>query len=85
MKRRIPFTRLWLVTDRRLKAGYRHRDQRGYERGYEAGRADALQVERVEGYCTGTLDLRTGSIQHDGPTCPIHEDPPKLRQEVSGL
>ena len=37
-KRKIPLIGLWLVTDGRLRAGYRHRYEHGYVEGFAAGR-----------------------------------------------
>jgi hypothetical protein len=39
MKLKFPLLDLWLVTGRRLRAGYADRYQRGYEKGWAAGSA----------------------------------------------
>jgi hypothetical protein len=37
MKKKIPLLNVWLVTDRRLQAGYRHRYEKGHREGFRAG------------------------------------------------
>src|SRR5512132_536964 len=37
MKKRIPLLNVWLVTDHRLQARYRHRYEKGYREGLRAG------------------------------------------------
>ena len=41
MKLKLPLLDLWLVTGRRLRAGYADRYQRGYEKGWAARSAEA--------------------------------------------
>ena len=41
MKRKFPVVDLWLVTGRRLRAGYAHRYRQGYAEGWDAGSAEA--------------------------------------------
>jgi hypothetical protein len=41
MKLKLPLLDLWLVTGRRLRAGYAHRYQQGYAEGWQAGSAEA--------------------------------------------
>jgi hypothetical protein len=41
MKLKLPLLDLWLVTGRRLRAGYAYRYQRGYAMGWAAGSAEA--------------------------------------------
>ena len=41
VKLKLPLLDLWLVTGRRLRAGYADRYQRGYAKGWEAGSAEA--------------------------------------------
>jgi hypothetical protein len=43
MKLKLPLLDLWLVTGRRLRAGYAHRYQSGYEEGRAAGLAGAAR------------------------------------------
>lgn len=45
MKKKIPLLSVWLVTDRRLQAGYRHRYEKGYREGFRAG-SDGLAREK---------------------------------------
>jgi hypothetical protein len=43
MKLKLPLLDLWLVTGRRLRAGYAHRYRSGYEEGRAAGLAGATR------------------------------------------
>jgi hypothetical protein len=43
MKLKLPLLDLWLVTGRRLRAGYANRFQSGYAEGREAGLAKAMR------------------------------------------
>ena len=49
MKRKIPFLDLWLVSDRRLHAGYRYRYEKGYREGLRAGSADGEREAKTQG------------------------------------
>jgi hypothetical protein len=41
----------------------------------EAANADRQKREYLPvGHCTGKLDTATGTVQHDGDTCPVHEE-----------
>ena len=43
MKKKIPLLDVWLVTGRRLDAGYRYRYQKGYRDGFRDGSAEAAR------------------------------------------
>jgi hypothetical protein len=75
-----------LSLDYRVKANLslaRKHDELGNEERASRFRHRALLLEGVIGDargfllgdngCTGDLDTRTGTVQHDGDTCPIHE------------
>ena len=48
MKRKVPVVDLWLVTGRRLRAGYADRYRQGYAEGWAAGSAEASSGEEAE-------------------------------------
>jgi hypothetical protein len=50
MKLKLPLLDLWLVTDRRLRAGYAHRYRRGYTEGWAAGLAEASRQAEVRAH-----------------------------------
>jgi hypothetical protein len=75
-----------LSLDSRVKANHGLADwheERGNEEGASRFRLRASLLKGVIGDargfllgdndCTGDLDTRTGTVQHDGVTCPIHE------------
>jgi hypothetical protein len=45
VKLKLPLVDLWLVTGRRLRAGYAHRYRQGYAEGWEAGSGEASRQE----------------------------------------
>lgn len=48
MKKKIPLLDVWLVTGRRLHAGYRYRYEKGYREGFRAGSADAAPERQTQ-------------------------------------
>ena len=48
MKKKIPLLDVWLVTGRRLDAGYRYRYQKGFRDGFRAGSADAARERQTQ-------------------------------------
>jgi hypothetical protein len=49
MKKKIPLLDVWLVSDRRLQAGYRYRYEKGYREGFRAGADDAARETQPHG------------------------------------
>jgi hypothetical protein len=49
MKKKIPLLNVWLVTDRRLQAGYRHRYEKGHREGFRAGFNRLARETQTEG------------------------------------
>jgi hypothetical protein len=45
MKKKIPLLDVWLVTGRRLDAGYLYRYQKGYRDGFRARSAEAAEEQ----------------------------------------
>ena len=54
MKLKLPVLDLWLVSGRRLRAGYAHRYKVGYEEGWSAASHEATRPERVRNGAQGT-------------------------------
>jgi hypothetical protein len=50
MKKRIPLLNVWLLTDRRLQAGYRHRYEKGYRAGLRAGCDGLARETQTQGW-----------------------------------
>ena len=48
MKKKIPLLDVWLVTGRRLDAGYRYRYQKGYRDGFRDGSAEAARERETQ-------------------------------------
>jgi hypothetical protein len=48
MKKKIPLLDVWLVTGRRLDAGYLYRYQKGYRDGFRARSAEAAREEQTQ-------------------------------------
>jgi hypothetical protein len=65
MKLKVPLLDLWLVTGRRLRAGYAHRYQRGYAKGWDAGSAETSREAEVHGHSDAVpVEGEPGATQH---------------------
>ena len=48
MKKKVPLLDVWLVTGRRLDAGYLYRYQKGFRDGFRAGSSDAARERQTQ-------------------------------------
>jgi hypothetical protein len=64
MKRKIPLLGLWLISDRRLRAGQHHRFELGYQEGFVAGSAG---LGRDDTPSVTAHAQETESIRHHAP------------------